>query len=99
MKVRVAGAPNRLMRVATAVAFSGAPVETAALVEVASATLPLLRPRALALYLAMAYAPSLASRVAPWVYGVNVRLARTELVFLCILFLYEHAPLYWAMAV
>ena len=98
-KLRVVGAPNRIMRVASAVSLGGAPVEIAALVEVASVVLPLFRPRAVAAYLAMAYAPSFASHLIRMIYAVDARLVRTELVFLCILFVFEHAPLSWAIAV
>ncbi len=80
---------NRALRVAAVASFSNDPLQTAAVVETASAVLPLLRPKTVGLLVAVAYAPSFANTLLKSAYSADPRLLKAELWLLSVLVVCE----------
>ena len=83
----------RTARVGLAVSVSADPLATSACVEILNAFVPLLRPRGMAVGLAMAYAPRFASALLPRAYCIDdIRIiVWSEVIILVAIFVHLHA--------
>lgn len=89
MRPRPLYAAQRAARVAFGLAVSASePAHTAAVIETASALLPLFTARGWACISAMAYAPRFASAIVPRIYASPARVAANEVFFITIVLFY-----------